>query len=363
MCREKRTVLLKDAAISTTPRSTKDVNLTKMNRFSPKSRCSPTSRFSPTARSREKQTVLLKDATIAETKHTAKEDTRGALTIPQLVLACLIEHACIIVPALLRSKLPLGSQESFPHFFLWTVMSQFNTEVVMCATYVLAKTLYRDVPYFAGKETHRPTLSTVAAWLKCNLVVHIVGSCIAWNIISGLSAKQYHTDRPFHLATFCVNFIVVRLFTDVIFYCLHRMLHTRWFYWIHKKHHQHHSCNSISTNTQFSALDLFFEGLVPVLSAMLLAEALGCDLDSKLEKNLLSNAMLWYEVGSHAGKELPIVSYCPPVAPLTRYFGLERRNVAFHEDHHKFTHCNYGITQWIDCVLGTVRSASADGAN
>ena len=32
---------------------------------------------------------------------------------------------------------------------------------------------------------------------------------------------------------------------------------------------------------------------------------------------------------------------------------MDQNNCLFHHTHHVLRHCNYGITQWIDCLLGT----------
>ena len=71
----------------------------------------------------------------------------------------------------------------------------------------------------------------------------------------------------------------------------------------------------------------------------------------------------WYEIASHSGKEVPTVSYFPPLAPLYTAAqalgpGVDARNVAFHDRHHGLVKCNYGITQWCDMLMGTRRMPS-----
>lgn len=65
--------------------------------------------------------------------------------------------------------------------------------------------------------------------------------------------------------------------------------------------------------------------------------------------------MNWYEIGSHSGKPVPTVTYFPPLAPLynTLLGDVDKRNVEFHERHHNRLDQNYGITQWLDWLLGT----------
>ena len=69
-----------------------------------------------------------------------------------------------------------------------------------------------------------------------------------------------------------------------------------------------------------------------------------------------------YEIGSHSGKNVPTVTYFPPLTPLYHHlFGnIDARNVEFHERHHNKLHQNYGITQWVDLVVGTHKLQSQD---
>ncbi len=74
-----------------------------------------------------------------------------------------------------------------------------------------------------------------------------------------------------------------------------------------------------------------------------------------LDDFLLAAYMNWYAIGSHSGKPVPTVSYFPPLRPLYQWVlgDVDARNVEFHERHHNKIHQNYGITQWIDMLVGT----------
>ena len=85
---------------------------------------------------------------------------------------------------------------------------------------------------------------------------------------------------------------------------------------------------------------------------------------SRLEYLLLLSHIMWYEIGSHAGKPVPVVSFFPPFA--LAYNGVWRAlwpgsngpdadNVWFHHCHHVFYTGNYGITPWMDKMLGTIK--------
>ena len=76
---------------------------------------------------------------------------------------------------------------------------------------------------------------------------------------------------------------------------------------------------------------------------------------NRLEIMMFSAYVNWFEIGSHAGKPVPFVSYFPPLAPIYKaIFGnVDARNVEFHERHHNKIKQNYGITQWCDILFGT----------
>jgi hypothetical protein len=99
-------------------------------------------------------------------------------------------------------------------------------------------------------------------------------------------------------------------------------------------------------------------------------QALGWHTSGLEEFGLLAHVM-WYETASHAGKPLPTLSFCPWLAIVyrSRWFctmlGIsdpDRNNVLFHHSHHVLHRCNYGITPWLDCLLGTARLCDTAGA-
>lgn len=83
---------------------------------------------------------------------------------------------------------------------------------------------------------------------------------------------------------------------------------------------------------------------------------------------LLAAHVMWFEVASHSGAPIPYLSFCPPLALVYRSLwfqqltGLgdpDRHNVLFHHSHHVLRRCNYGITQWLDYLLGTAKLCRA----
>ena len=70
---------------------------------------------------------------------------------------------------------------------------------------------------------------------------------------------------------------------------------------------------------------------------------------------LLFSHVAWHEAGTHLGKPLPVISMYPPLSILYNLFTNKegRTAIEFHEVHHNRRHCNYGITQWIDMLMGS----------
>jgi methylsterol monooxygenase len=167
--------------------------------------------------------------------------------------------------------------------------------------------------------------------------------------------------RRLRLVPFLVKLVLARLVADVTFYVLHRALHTRALYGrLHKRHHEH-KAPGLHTNFHFTAADLLIEGALPIVAALASLKPLLGTSPKPVELGLLHVCLQWYEIGSHSGKPVPTVSYLPPLAPLYRAIlgDVDRRNVEFHHAHHQLTHCNYGITQWLDHALGTARLAGS----
>ena len=102
-------------------------------------------------------------------------------------------------------------------------------------------------------------------------------------------------------------------------------------------------------------------------AALLLMEAMGWQTSALEEFGLLAHVM-WYEIGSHSGKPVPTLSFCPWLAlfyrsalfqQMTGLGDLDEHNVLFHHSHHVLYRCNYGITPWLDRALGTAKMCPA----
>jgi sterol desaturase/sphingolipid hydroxylase (fatty acid hydroxylase superfamily) len=103
------------------------------------------------------------------------------------------------------------------------------------------------------------------------------------------------------------------------------------------------------------------QAFVPFILGLEVLRRLGTH-SSRLEVALYATYINWYEIGSHSGKPVPTVTYFPPLSPLYRALlgDVDAQNVEFHERHHNKLNQNYGITQWLDKLLGTHKLQTQD---
>jgi sterol desaturase/sphingolipid hydroxylase (fatty acid hydroxylase superfamily) len=232
----------------------------------------------------------------------------------------------------------------------------------MYLQHLLCEHVYGHLAYFDPKKRPNPTHSELlSAWTEIMLPVHVF---IALTLVSiGFliddevyeAAKRQDIPGP---ARMLVLLAISRVTIDVIFYAVHRALHLPWiFERVHARHHKHFA-TALSTNFQFSRLDLILESFFPVFCAFQTVQWIFGEPMNRFEQSVVACHALWYEIGSHCGKPVPIVSVFPPLRPLLEAAGLEMEgggNVLFHETHHALRNCNYGITPYIDRLTGSFR--------
>eukprot|EP00729_Bicosta_minor_P009212 gene9212-2633_t len=125
---------------------------------------------------------------------------------------------------------------------------------------------------------------------------------------------------------------------------------------VHRTHHEHVS-PSLWTNYHFSLADLILEAFAPFAIALIVMHTiLGLHTTQHELFGLLSYTM-WFEIGSHCGKSLPVLTWMPPISPILRLFvgDVDDSNALFHHSHHTLVFCNYGISQWTDHLMGTAK--------
>ena len=75
---------------------------------------------------------------------------------------------------------------------------------------------------------------------------------------------------------------------------------------------------------------------------------------SRYEIQLLFAALIYYESASHTGKEAPVASFFPPLAPLVHWLtGSDTRLIEYHTRHHQLYKKNYSISPWVDKLAGS----------
>lgn len=270
------------------------------------------------------------------------------------IVASLLENGCIIGLAILRNLLPRQRPERSrtARFLLHLLGGMVINDGSILVQNMLVHKVYTHIPFFSQAHTHRARLrpSSLRRWLRCNFIANIIAGGLV-TLFNRRSKRPAFSLQPLR---FLVKLAISRVVVDLFFYTAHRALHTPMLYKIHKKHHQH-IATGLPTNFQFTLLDLLIENFAPLFAAMFTLEVVmknGC---SPLEQGLLVGYIQWYEIGSHSGKPVPTVTYFPPLTLLYRLLlgNVDERNIEFHDKHHAYGNCNYGITQWCDHLFGT----------
>eukprot|EP01064_Diplonema_japonicum_P010407 TRINITY_DN17664_c0_g1_i1.p1 TRINITY_DN17664_c0_g1~~TRINITY_DN17664_c0_g1_i1.p1 ORF type:complete len:291 (+),score=42.14 TRINITY_DN17664_c0_g1_i1:81-953(+) len=273
--------------------------------------------------------------------------------------AWVLENAAILLMATTRDWLvPVPEQMSWWENLVYgTVGSWFTIELGILLHLIISKHIYSDIPYLSKTpfKHEQGMWDTLVSWFWCNCVANGIALLLLIPMIMEQPPDLYEAQKTgaFDMFEFYTQkLVIMRLIVDVLFYAAHRVEHLPFVYWVHKKHHSHTSCHAVATNLNFHFIDILLEGFLPVFVGLQILIGIGYSL-SFYEISLLFSYMLWYETGSHVGKEVPTVSYFPPLSIITRPLGLEEHNVLFHDNHHTMNNCNYGITQWCDYLAGS----------
>lgn len=283
------------------------------------------------------------------------------------LITWLLENISIVgVVTLIYSMLPTPKHRSpASSFCMFMPMQIAMTWSLVGVQLFLTHHVYHDVPWFGSQASRRRAMSSftcmIRDYLWCNLPNDLLNSAVFAQQATTWDRRQYwhiFKNRHFSPLSFLKKLMVVRIGTDIAFWCGHRALHAPQLYWLHRRHHEHHHPTT-ATNFHFSAADLFIEGGIPIGTGMGLLELFGWQ-PTHYEAMLLSGYMVWQLSGSHTGKALPTVTYFPPLAPLYQLMlgPVDERLIEHHEVHHNSLSCNYGITVWPDMLFGTRRETA-----
>ncbi len=321
-------------------------------------------------RETESKAVRLKDEKVSTEKSPARESRHVKVKChsnSEKTIGWILENACVWFIVLLRKKIGTYPRDQiFKNAILNFLGAIVTVEGSVALQLLVSETIYKDVPYFSHKnkfKNHNGKVKihkVVKDWLSCNAVTHIITSTVVAYFSSRVNNKVWKAldNRPFRLLSFLKKLLVVRLVVDASFFFIHRCLHVKRFgvyKYIHKKHHEHYQTN-LTTNFHFTVPDLLFEGFIPTFLGVLALRLLAMK-SSRLELYLYSVYINWYEIGSHLGKDIPIISFYPPISILYHQYpllrSLDSSNIAFHELHHNQSNVNYGITQWMDYIFSS----------
>eukprot|EP01062_Namystynia_karyoxenos_P004144 TRINITY_DN11465_c0_g1_i1.p1 TRINITY_DN11465_c0_g1~~TRINITY_DN11465_c0_g1_i1.p1 ORF type:complete len:412 (+),score=122.54 TRINITY_DN11465_c0_g1_i1:80-1237(+) len=232
-------------------------------------------------------------------------------------------------------------------------------ETSVALQHIWSTRFFRDVPFFSP-EGRRPWPSwglMFKDWLYCNGIASLWISAGMALLAEGAPRSTWATllSHPFRPLEFLKKLAIARVVVDLAFYAGHWAIHNQKVYKaIHKRHHEHYT-TSVFTNFHFTPLDITIEAFIPNLLALTLLGKLGMHCN-RFEQGMIFTYMNWYEIGSHTGKPIPTISLYAPLSPLyNELVDVDSRNIEFHERHHNAVKCNYGITQWVDQLLGTAQ--------
>ena len=300
-----------------------------------------------------------------------KESMRHIKPQDHPLVAWVIENSCVLLVGLFIPTVPIpdlgvGILNKLKLFFQYLLTSFARVEAMTLLQHLLVYGLYSHIPFFS-KPDKRPkseadAVKSLKDWVSCNLVINSLGSIALVSSVSNLNEKQIRSrlrSPRFRLLPFLLKFAFARVVFDIMFYIIHRAIHLQPLYkWIHKRHHEHNNC-ALVTNFHFTALDLLLEAFIPgfVSVETLASLPLQSARPSEFESRLIFLYLLWFEIGSHSGKNVPTLSFFPPLSCVYGYVWpeIDADTVRHHETHHNRVTCNYGITNWIDIVMGTRR--------
>lgn len=289
--------------------------------------------------------------------------------VDHTLVAWIVENMSIagvaVLAAFVKQSKPfrLPERRSFASVFI----HHFSGSMVLIESSIaiqkfLVKKVYAHIPYFSDagrRQSQQSFRKTFYDWLRCNFVTYIASTSVVTGIMLAEPIQTYkrrlQSKQSFSIIHFLGKLAAVRFISDIVFYCVHRALHTKQLYRLHKRHHEH-TATALNTNYHFSCADLLLEGFYPILHGVGALHVINIRMNC-LEEDLIASYFQWYEIGSHSGKPVPTVTFFPPLAPLYKSLlgDVDKRNIEFHDQHHFLRNCNYGISQWLDHLLGTAR--------
>lgn len=158
-------------------------------------------------------------------------------------------------------------------------------------------------------------------------------SCVVTNLYilsaPGLLILPYMVnlaDKEVTIFNTCTDLVLSYLISDFFFYILHRLFHTKYLYKYHNKHHQLNTPIGMGA-FYMSGIDLYFGNLLPIIAGPILISATSLTVHIWIFITITNTIIL-----SH-----------------TNYKNWSE----FHDNHHVYRTCNYGIGGLMDYIFGT----------
>lgn len=249
-----------------------------------------------------------------------------------------------------------------------TLPNMLIVEGVVAVQAILNATLYASTPTFHAVAPQHTLSDMVRNVGRSTIPVHTLTTCVLLALCHCMGACDTFPNvaddlRRLQFTQLALKFLAFRIISDVVFYTTHRWQHVnpRVYSRLHARHHKHR-VTSLRTNFQFTIVDLFLEGSLPSIVATLVLALCARVPFTPLEHTLCLGYVQWYQIGSHSAKDVPSITAVPPIAPLynctlarrMRPVALrEHQHVRFHAAHHRVVRGNYGISPWLDHILGT----------
>lgn len=136
---------------------------------------------------------------------------------------------------------------------------------------------------------------------------------------------------------FSSHIIFILLLSDILFYFLHRIMHTPYLYKnIHKLHHYYNEPFAL-TNHYIHPIELIIFFLPPIIPGIILNTHISIMWVSAILMN-------WSGIIIHSGYDLKKIPYIKYITPC----------ILEHDCHHKYFNYNFGATfNFVDKLLGT----------
>ena len=279
----------------------------------------------------------------------------------------LLENAIVFLPVVLTQKYaPLIDRSKpvrlFIHLYMW---GTWAVETGLLSQKLLARYAYHHVPYFSKTKPPSDLKTIVNDYLTCNFPASVINTLIQWSLVMAMPEPMYEKARnppPIEVLPFLAKLLYSRIVVDIVFGVAHRIMHeNKWIYDnVHKRHHEH-TAPRTQTNYHFTALDIFLEAIFPLYADVVTMHLLDWA-PTRFEQELAFAPLIFYESASHTGKEIPFVSWFPPLAPLVNSLtGCDEDLVLYHTRHHQQVKRNYSISPWPDKLMGTYRMDLPDG--